>query len=74
MIVGAMRPATAISADGGMNLLEAITLAATAEATGRGAMIVLNDRIGSAFYTTKTNTTMLDTFKAIEQGYLGAFF
>ncbi len=73
VVVGAMRPATAISADGGMNLLEAVKLATVEEAKGRGTMIVLNDRIGSAFYTTKTNSTMLDTFKAIEQGYIGAF-
>lgn len=73
VIVGAMRPATAISADGGMNLLEAVRLASDDDAKHRGAMVVLNDRIGSAFYTTKTNSTMLDTFKATEQGYLGAF-
>lgn len=73
VMVGAMRPATAISADGPFNLLEAVTLAASDKAMGRGAMIVLNDRIGSAFYTTKTNAIMLDTFKAVEQGYLGAF-
>jgi len=73
VIVGAMRPATAISADGPMNLLQAVTLAASRDAENRGAMIVLNDRIGSAFYTTKTNTTSLDTFRATEQGYLGMF-
>lgn len=74
VVVGAMRPATAISADGSMNLLEAVTLAASKEAEHRGTMVLLNDRIGSAFYTTKTNTTSLDTFKAPEQGYLGAFY
>ncbi|KAJ5834218.1 L-asparaginase type II [Penicillium robsamsonii] len=73
VVVGAMRPATAISADGPMNLLEAVTLAATPEARGRGAMVVLNDRIGSAFYMTKTHSNSLDTFKANEQGYLGFF-
>lgn len=73
VMVGAMRPATAIGADGPFNLLEAVTLAASDKAMGRGAMIVINDRIGSAFYATKTNAIMLDTFKAIEQGYLGAF-
>lgn len=73
VIVGAMRPTTAISADGPMNLLQAITLAASRDADNRGAMIVLNDRIGSAFYTTKMNTTSLDAFRATEQGYLGMF-
>lgn len=74
VVVGAMRPATAISADGSMNLLEAVTLAASPSAEKRGVMVLLNDRIGSAFYTTKTNATALDTFKAPEQGYLGAFY
>jgi L-asparaginase len=36
-------------------------------------MVVLNDRIGSAMYTTKMNTRAMDTFKAVEQGYLGVF-
>lgn len=73
VLVGAMRPATALSADGPFNLLQAVTLAASSDAVGRGVLIVLNDRIGSAYYTTKTNTTAVDTFKATEQGYLGAF-
>ncbi|GKT52453.1 putative lactate 2-monooxygenase [Colletotrichum spaethianum] len=73
VVVGAMRPATAISADGPINLLEAVTLAGSPEAKGRGTMIVLNDRIGSAFYNTKTHSNSLDTFKAVEQGYLGFF-
>ncbi|KAI1099084.1 L-asparaginase [Jackrogersella minutella] len=73
VIVGAMRPSTAISADGPINLLEAVTLAADPQARGRGAMIVLNDRIANAFFTTKTNANALDTFKATEQGFLGFF-
>jgi L-asparaginase len=73
VVVGAMRPATALSADGPLNLLEAVTLAADPSALGRGTMVVLNDRIGSAFYMTKTHSNALDTFKAVEQGYLGFF-
>jgi len=73
IVVGAMRPATAISADGPMNLLNAVKLAASDQTIGRGAMIILNDAIGSAYYTTKTNAISLDTFKARDQGYLGTF-
>ncbi|KAH7127277.1 L-asparaginase, partial [Dactylonectria macrodidyma] len=73
VVVGAMRPATAISADGPMNLLESVTLAVSPLGRGRGVMVVLNDRIGSAYYITKTNANSLDTFKAYEQGFLGAF-
>lgn len=73
VLVGAMRPATAVSADGPMNLLEAVALAAHKGAERRGVMAVLNDRIASGFYVTKTNSTTNDTFKAYEQGYLGVF-
>ncbi|KAI1773095.1 L-asparaginase [Hypoxylon cercidicola] len=73
VFVGAMRPATAISADGPINLLEAVTLAADPDARGRGTMIVLNDRISNAFFTTKSNANSLDTFRSAEQGFLGFF-
>lgn len=68
-----MRPTTALSADGPMNLLQAIRATVHPSSRSRGALVVLNDRIGSAYYTTKTNSRTLDTFKAIEQGYLGTF-
>ncbi|KAJ0117790.1 hypothetical protein J7T55_001990 [Diaporthe amygdali] len=73
VIVGAMRPATAISADGPINLLAAVTLAGSEAAKGRGAMVVLNDRILSAWYGGKTNANAVDTFKAYEAGFLGFF-
>jgi len=73
VIVGAMRPATAISADGPMNLLQAVSAAVDRNAEDRGVLVVMNDRIGSAFYITKTNATTPDTFKAAEQGFLGTF-
>ncbi|KAJ5770605.1 uncharacterized protein N7511_002656 [Penicillium nucicola] len=71
VFVGSMRPSTAISADGPMNLLQGVTVAADEDATGRGALVVLNDRIVSAFFATKTNANTVDTFKAYEQGSLG---
>lgn len=72
-IVGAMRPATATSADGSMNLYQAVSIASSDKSLGRGTLIVLNDRIASGFWTTKSNANTLDTFKATEQGYLGTF-
>lgn len=72
VVVGAMRPATAISADGPFNLYNAVKIASSKEAKGKGVMMALNDRIGSARHVTKTNTTMPDTFQSAEQGYLGA--
>jgi L-asparaginase len=72
IIVGAMRPATAISADGPFNLLEAVAVAINPASRNRGAMVVMNDRIVSAYYVTKTNANTMDTFKAYEQGNLGS--
>ncbi|KJZ78374.1 hypothetical protein HIM_02412 [Hirsutella minnesotensis 3608] len=73
VLVGAMRPATAHSADGPMNLLCAVKLAAHGGSRGRGVMVVMNDRICAARYVTKTNANTLDSFRAEEQGYLGVF-
>src|SRR5690606_8939919 len=72
IVVGAMRPATAISADGPFNLLQAIALAAHPSARDRGVLMMSNDRISSAMYTTKTHAHALDTFQADDQGHLGA--
>ncbi|KAJ6150419.1 L-asparaginase [Penicillium samsonianum] len=73
VITGAMRPSTALSADGPLNLYQAVKLAASSVAYGRGVMVALNDRIGSAYTSTKNNANSLDTFHATEQGQLGFF-
>ncbi|KAG7663790.1 uncharacterized protein J8A68_002650 [[Candida] subhashii] len=70
---GSMRPSTAISSDGPMNLYQAIVIAAHRQSKNRGVLIALNDRIGSGFYITKSNANSLDTFKSIGQGYIGNF-
>ncbi len=64
VITGAMRPATAISADGPMNLLNAVRLAACPQAYDRGVLVCLNDQIDSARNVTKAHTTSLDTFRS----------
>ena len=71
VLVGAMRPATAISADGPLNLLNAIKTAIAPESRGKGTLIVMNDEINSARDTTKTNTLRVETFRAPELGILG---
>lgn len=71
VLVGSMRPATAISADGPMNLLNAVKLAADPNAQDRGVLIALNDQINAAREGTKTNTTNVDTFQAPTLGLLG---
>ena len=71
VLVGAMRPPTAIGADGPLNLLNAIRTAASPEARGKGVLVVMNDEINGARDVTKTNTYRVETFRAIELGYLG---
>ena len=71
VLVGSMRPATAISADGPLNLLNAIRTASSREARGKGVLIVMNDEINSARDVTKTNTHRVETFRAPELGFLG---
>src|SRR3989441_2537770 len=71
VIVGAMRPSTAISADGPVNLYNAVTLAGSEEAVGKGVLVILNDQINGARDVTKTNTANADTFRSWELGFLG---
>lgn len=71
VLVGSMRPSTGLSADGPLNLANAVALAASSEARNRGVMVCMNDQISSAFGVTKTNTTNVATFKCPETGYLG---
>lgn len=71
VIVGSMRPSTAMSADGPLNLYNAVALAGSKEAQGKGVLISLNDKIGNARDIFKTSTTGVDTFKNPELGYLG---
>ena len=71
VLVGSMRPATAMSADGPINLVNAVALAADKDAKGKGVMVLLNDQISSAFGVTKTNTTNVATFKCPDTGYMG---
>ena len=71
VVVGAERPATSISADGPLNLLNAIRVASTPEARGKGVLVVMNDEINAARDVTKTTTYRVETFRAPELGLLG---
>jgi L-asparaginase len=71
VIVGAMRPSTAISADGPINLYNAVILAGSKDAIGKGVLVCLNDQINAAREVTKTNTATTDTFRTPELGFLG---
>ena len=71
VLVGAMRPASAISADGPLNLLNAVRTAASNQARGKGVLVVLNDEINGARDVSKTNTYRVETFRGGELGLLG---
>jgi L-asparaginase len=71
VLVGAMRPATAMSADGPLNLYNAVLVAGSKESRGKGVMVVMNDMIYAGRDVTKTNTFRTDTFKSVDLGALG---
>src|SRR3954469_18073114 len=71
VLVGAQRPATAISADGPLNLVSAVRTAASPASRGRGVLVVLNDEINAARDVTKSNTYRAETFRSGELGFLG---
>ena len=71
VMVGAMRPSTAISADGPINIYNAVILAGSKDAVGKGVMIAMDDEINAARDVTKTDTSLTDTFRAPELGLLG---
>ncbi|MDB5811350.1 MAG: ansB [Betaproteobacteria bacterium] len=71
VLVGAQRPATALSADGPLNLVNAVRTAASASSRGRGVLVVLNDEINAARDVTKSNTFRAETFGSGELGFLG---
>lgn len=71
VLTGAMRPATSLSADGPLNLFNAISVAADPDACGRGVMLAINDDLHSARDVTKSNTTDVQTFISPGPGLLG---
>ena len=71
VLVGAMRPSTAISADGPANLYNAVVTAASKASLDRGVLVCMNGKVYGAADVTKTNTTSVETFQAPNAGPLG---
>ncbi|MHB8773034.1 MAG: asparaginase [Syntrophales bacterium] len=71
VLTGSMRPATAISADGPLNLYNAVVLAGSPQARGQGVLVAMNERIDASRDVTKTHTTNVDTFRSPEFGSMG---
>jgi len=71
VMVGSMRPSTAVSADGPLNLYNAVGVAADPQAKGRGVLVLMNDWIHGAHSLTKTSTTSIQTFMSPIRGLVG---
>jgi L-asparaginase len=71
VLVGSMRPSTAVSADGPLNLYNAVGVAGDPGARGRGVLVMMNDWIHAAHSLTKTSTTAIQTFMSPLRGLVG---
>jgi L-asparaginase len=71
VLTAAMRPSTALSADGPLNFFNAVAVAANKDAAGRGVLVVVNDWIHGASSLTKASTTAVQTFLSPLRGLIG---
>lgn len=71
VLVGSMRPSSAVSADGYLNLLNAVRVAAEPASRGRGVLLVMNDTIYSGRDVTKTATYRVEAFQGRDLGPVG---
>jgi L-asparaginase len=71
VLVGSMRPSTAVSADGPLNLYNAVAVAGNPKSSGRGVLVIMNDHIHAAHSLTKTSTTDVQTFMSPLRGLVG---
>jgi len=71
VLVGSMRPSTAVSADGPLNLFNAVGVAIDPNSAGRGVLVVMNDWIHGAHSLTKMSTTAVQTFMSPLRGLVG---
>ena len=71
VVVGAQRPASALGTDAGMNLVNALRVAGSDQARGKGVLVLLNDEIHAARDVVKTSTYRLQTFRSLDFGALG---
>jgi L-asparaginase len=71
VLTAAMRPSTALSADGPLNFYNAVAVAGNKDAAGRGVLVVVNDWIHGAGSLTKTSTTAVQTFLSPLGGLIG---
>jgi L-asparaginase len=71
VLTGSMRPSTSLSADGPLNIYNAVGVASDPRAKGRGVLVVANDDIHGARAVTKRHSTDVQTFLSPEAGLIG---
>jgi L-asparaginase len=71
VVVGSMRPSSALSADGYLNLVNAIKVAAQPASRNRGCLLVMNDTIFNGRDVTKNATYRVEAFQSRDLGPLG---
>lgn len=71
VVVGSMRPSTELSADGPLNLYNAVAVAADPRAAGRGVLVVANDTLHAARLVQKAHTTAVQAFVSANRGPAG---
>jgi L-asparaginase len=71
VLVGSMRPSSAISADGYLNVVNAVRVAADPQSKGRGCLVVMNDTIFNGRDVTKNSTYRVEAFQSRDMGPLG---
>jgi L-asparaginase len=71
VLVGSMRPSSAVSADGYLNVINAVRVAADPQSRGRGCLVVMNDTIYNARDVTKNSTYRVEAFESRDLGPLG---
>lgn len=74
VLTGAMRPATAISADGPKNLYDAIVVASDSKSKGKGVMVCFDETLYDAKNVVKINTTNVNAFASPNTGSIGQVY
>lgn len=71
VLTGAMRPSTALSADGPLNLFNAVVVAASQDSRDRGVLVAMNGQVHAAAQVVKMHTTSVESFASPNAGPLG---
>lgn len=74
VVVGSLRPTNALSADGPLNLFNAVAVASDKHSAGKGTLVVYNDEIIAARDGTKSNTTNVSAFNSGGMGAIGTVY